>query len=308
MRYAIAPLLLVLVSLPVPAWEVSNSGGPVNTEYHEAFSAITPDGLTMYISSDRPGGYGIAKRGVSMGDASFDIYVSHRESLDSPWGPVVNLGANINSSVSEHSPMLSPDGHYLYFMSNRSSGFGGADIYRSYRENITDDQGWGTAENLGEGVNGPNLESCPVLYQSEDGISHLFYAKASGSGLDTIDFAVSQFDPDSNRFMPSRKVEISTPGLDAHLDPWHGLIWGGQYPDGFGGSDIWRTKRIEAETDLTKSWTRPTNLGAGINSEYEEQMPSTTHDGSRLFFNSDRPGGHGAMDIYEAQMDEPHKF
>lgn len=308
MRYAIAQLMLLLITMPVTAWEVRNSGGAINTEYHEAFSAITPDGLTMYISSDRPGGHGIAKKGILMGDASYDIYVSYRESLASSWGPVVNLGPNINSSTSEHSPMVSPDGHYLFFMSDRSSGYGGADIYSSYREDVTDDQGWGKAENLGEGINSPNLESCPVFYLSNDGGSHLFYAQASGPGLHTIDFKVSQFDPASNRFMASRTVEISTPGLDAHLDPWHGLIWGGQYPGGFGGSDIWRTERIEGEGDLTKSWTTPINLGAGINTEYEEQMPSATDNGSRLFFNSDRPGGFGGMDIYEATVDDSDQF
>ncbi len=42
------------------------------------------------------------------------------------------------------------------------------------------------------------------------------------------------------------------------------------------------------------------NLGPEINTEHDEQMPSATANGSRLFFNSDRPGGYGGMDIYEA--------
>ena len=100
----------------------------------------------------------------------------------------------------------------------------------------------------------------------------------------------------SNRPLP----EISTAAPDAHLDPWHGLIWGIQYPGGFGGSDLWQTERIEGEDDLTKGWTTPVNFGRGINTEYEEQMPSATADRSRLFFVSDRPGGQGGMDIYEA--------
>jgi len=108
MRHAIILLMLVPISMPAMAWKVSNSS--VNTEYHEAFSAITGDGLTMFISSDRPGGHGSAVKGIFFGAASYDIYVTHRESLDSPWGPVANLGSNINTSATEHSPMLSPDG------------------------------------------------------------------------------------------------------------------------------------------------------------------------------------------------------
>ncbi len=303
MRPAIALLMLVLISMPVTAWEVSNVGASVNTEYHEAFSAITGNGLTMYISSDRPGGHGSVEKGIFFGAASYDIYVTHRESLDSPWGPVVNLGPNINTSVSEHSPMLSPDGHYLYFMSARSSGYGSDDIYRSYREDVTDDKAWGEAENLGEGVNGPFIDSCPVYYVSEDGSAHLFYVQASGPELELLDFKISQLNPNSNTFMASRTVEISTPGFDAHLDPWHGLIWGVQYPEGLGGSDIWQTERIDGDHDLAKSWATPVNLGPDINTEYEEQMPSATTDRSRLFFISDRPGGQGGMDIYEAVND-----
>jgi hypothetical protein len=303
MRQAITLLMLVVISLPVMARDVRNPGAPVNTEYHEAFSAVIGDGLTMYISSDRPGGHGAAEKGIFFGDASYDIYVTHRESLDSPWGPVVNLGPNINTSASEHSPMLSPDGHYLYFMSSRSSGYGSGDIYRSYREVVTDDKAWGEAENLGGGVNGPYVDSCPVFFVSKDGSAHLFYVQASGPDLNLLDFKTSELDQKSNSFMASRTVEISTPGFDAHLDPWHGLIWGVQYPGGLGGSDIWRTQRIEGENDLTKSWTTPINLGPEINTQYDEQMPSATANGGRLFFNSDRPGGNGGMDIYEAVND-----
>jgi hypothetical protein len=65
---------------------------------------------------------------------------------------------------------------------------------------------------------------------------------------------------------------------------------------GLGRGDIWQIRRIDNVDDLTKSWTMPLNLGPDINTEYEETMPS----GARLFFMSDRPGGLGGMDIYEA--------
>ena len=116
----------------------------------------------------------------------------------------------------------------------------------------------------------------------------------------TIDLKVSELNTSTNTFLASRAVEISTPAADGHLDPFHGLIWGMEYPDGFGRSDIYRTERIVSEEDLTKSWSTPINAGPGINTEYEETMPSATSDGSRLYFMSDRPGGQGGMDIYRA--------
>lgn len=293
-------LLFFLAAMPVSSWTVDSPGAPVITEYHEAFSAITRDGLTLFISSDRPGGYGSSEPGIFFMAASYDIYVTHRENLESAWGPVVNLGSDINTSASEHSPMLSPDGHYLYFMSTRPGGYGSGDIYRSYREDVTDDQGWEVPVNLGEAVNGPYGESCPVFYLSEDGGAHLFYIQRAGPDPALPDFKVSELDRDTNTFGASRTVEISTPAPDGHLDPWHGLIWGLGYPGGLGGSDIWLTERIDGEDDLTKSWTTPVNLGPDINTEYEDTMPSATADGTRLYFMSDRPGGLGGMDIFEA--------
>jgi len=46
------PLLAVLLTACAPGWTVRNSGAPFNTEYHEAFSSITKDGLTPFVSSD----------------------------------------------------------------------------------------------------------------------------------------------------------------------------------------------------------------------------------------------------------------
>ena len=120
MGRAATALMLVLIYMPVMAWEVSNSGTSVNTDYHEAFSAITTDGLTLFISSDRPGGYGSSEQGVFWMAASYDIYVTHRESLDSAWGPVVNLGSKLSRTEDHDSPdtvkvVAGTDGQALCF-------------------------------------------------------------------------------------------------------------------------------------------------------------------------------------------------
>ena len=111
------------------------------------------------------------------------------------------------------------------------------------------------------------------------------------------EFKVSEWDAETQTFTASRTVEISTPAVDGHLDPWHGLIWGAGYPGGADGSDLWQTERDVTAADLTKGWATPVVLGADINTAYEEQMPSATRDGDRLVFMSDRPGGRDGMDI-----------
>jgi len=50
-------------------------------------------------------------------------------------------------------------------------------------------------------------------------------------------------------------------------------------------------------------WTKPVNLGHAINTKYLEDNPHVSTDGSVLFFDSDRPGGHGMWDIYYSVKD-----
>ncbi len=68
-------------------WEAATNLGPkVNSSYDEFVPAVSPDGLELYFSSIRPGGYG-----------SFDFYVSKRATPNDPWGDPVNVGPAVNS-------------------------------------------------------------------------------------------------------------------------------------------------------------------------------------------------------------------
>jgi hypothetical protein len=72
------------------------------------------------------------------------------------WGEPQNLGPTINTASVETVPALSRDGHWLFFNAfNRPGGFGGFDIWASYRDNVHDDFAWQTPVNLGPGVNSP---------------------------------------------------------------------------------------------------------------------------------------------------------
>lgn len=65
-------------------------------------------------------------------------------------------------------------------------------------------------------------------------------------------------------------------------------------PGGLGGNDLWVSRRDNAD----QPWGPPENLGAPINSSFEENAPALSVDGHRLFFASDRPGGTGGIDLY----------
>ncbi len=51
-------------------------------------------------------------------------------------------------------------------------------------------------------------------------------------------------------------------------------------------------------------WTKPENLGSGINSRYWDSQPSLSADGRVLYFASNRPGGVGKRDIWSSQLTE----
>jgi outer membrane protein OmpA-like peptidoglycan-associated protein len=90
-----------------------------NTEYTEDTPFLSPDGVTLYFASDRPGGLG--KR---------DIYMSKR--LDDTWknwSPAVNLGSSINTTGDDANYSIAASSYYAYMVSSKNS-LGGTDVVR----------------------------------------------------------------------------------------------------------------------------------------------------------------------------------
>ena len=112
-----------------------NANGTFNapvfiTELNRFFSfatvgaSIRRDGLEIYIFAAPPPSQG-----------SFDIFVSTRASLASPWNPPVPA-AVFNSADEEIAPVLSHDGSTFYFASTRTGGSGGRDMYSATRVSV----------------------------------------------------------------------------------------------------------------------------------------------------------------------------
>ncbi|MHC4073261.1 MAG: M56 family metallopeptidase [Planctomycetota bacterium] len=109
-------------SMSDPWGTAVNLGSTVNSSAFDSCPAISADGLTLFFTSTRSGGYG-----------SYDLYVARRTTLDGDWGTPVNLGPTINSSASEIEPFISSDGKELYFSdysSPRPGGLGRADLWQ----------------------------------------------------------------------------------------------------------------------------------------------------------------------------------
>jgi len=94
--------------------EPENLGRAVNSKFREFDPFVAPDGSYLIFASNRPGGYG-----------SSDLYISFLGS-DGSWTPARNMGPGVNSDTPDFTPMLTPDGRYLFFTSLRD---GASDLY-----------------------------------------------------------------------------------------------------------------------------------------------------------------------------------
>ncbi|MBT4345769.1 MAG: OmpA family protein [Flavobacteriales bacterium] len=142
--------------------------GTLNTNGNEgAFSFSSDTGYSVFTACDRFD---------SMG--SCDLYILFNNST-------FNAGKIINSKSWESQGCFSPDGRYLYFVSNRSGGYGGKDIWRSQ---ITDN-GFLEPENLGPKINTEDDEMSPFLHP--DNLT--FYFASSGHvGMGGYDVYISK--------------------------------------------------------------------------------------------------------------------
>ena len=128
----------------------ANLGQNVNSPGFEDGSQISADGLTLYFTSDRPGG-----------SWDLDIWMTTRSTVSDPWTEAVNLGPNINTSEWEFGPYVLPGGRVMLFGSGRPGGIGGHDHWMARRKTASDP--WGMPVNLGPIINSEADDRCAFL-------------------------------------------------------------------------------------------------------------------------------------------------
>ncbi len=138
-----------------------------NIDYNIAHACFTPDGNTMYFSSDKPGGFGKS-----------DIYKS--TFTNGAWSNPENLGAKINTAYDDMFPYISHDGD-LFFASKGHVGLGGFDIFLS-RHNHTSGM-FDEPENLGYPLN-TRFDDFSITTNKEGNIA--YFASNRGDFYDRI--------------------------------------------------------------------------------------------------------------------------
>lgn len=187
--------------------------GELNTEFDEGIVAFSPDAQTMYLTK--------ARRELNA-PTSVEIYTSTRS--DAKWSAPVKFEITADTLSTFGHPAVSPDGEYLYFVSDMPGGYGGKDIWR-----ISLKERQGSLVNLGPDINTEGNDDFP--YVRSDG--SLYFSSDGHPGMGGLDIfrATAVGDPADLRW----KVENMGFPINSAGDDF-GITFG-KGEDGFFGSN-----------------------------------------------------------------------
>lgn len=150
--------------------EVVNGG--LNTEADEGASCLSPDQREMYLTQ-------------CVTDPSYPRYAQIVKSnrSDAAWGKASSVELTKDTLSCFAHPAVSPDGQWLYFVSDMPGGKGGLDIWRV---RITS-AGYGGVENLGEPINTPGNEMFPTFRPNGD----LYFSSDGHPGMGGLDIFIA---------------------------------------------------------------------------------------------------------------------
>ena len=144
----------------------------LNSNDDEGACCLTPDGRTMYLT-------------VCKSDPSYPRYATIATSnrSDASWGKATELKLTRDTLSAYAHPAISPDGQWLYFVSNMPGGLGGYDIWRVQLTT----SGLGGVENLGAPINTPGDEMFPTFRPNGD----LYFSSDGHEGMGGLDIYIA---------------------------------------------------------------------------------------------------------------------
>ncbi len=238
--------------------------GSVNTAFDEGAAAITPDGQTMYFT-------------YCSVDPEYpryaEIYSSSRS--DATWSKPQKVEISSDTLSSYAHPAVSPDGRWLYFVSDMPGGVGGLDIWRAQ----LDSHGIGMIENLGEPVNTPGDEMFPTFRFNGD----MYFSSNGHPGMGGLDIYCAHPDTVNNTW----SVEILPSPVNSSGDDF-GMTFEGVHNRGFFSSN----RKNGRGWDHIYSFERPEVVHTVTGWVYEQdgyELPQSTvymigNDGTNMKF------------------------
>lgn len=262
---------------PVWAESLAGSSSQLNTPSNDGCPILNPYDGSLYIASNRPGGYG-----------NLDIWIAPRSG--DGWGTPFNAGPTINTAADEFCPTPAR-GNRFFFV--RRVAATDTDIY------VVKDLpkgGFQQPQRLPKGpglINSDAEEWSPSWFEAPDGREFLYFASTRVAhpaqdiyysvNLGPANFATGGVNGSSSDNRPN----VSRNGLE--------IVWDSNRFGGLGMTDIWTAHR----NSVDEPWGTAIHLGNGINSSAVESRPSLSWDGTMLLFGSTRtPPGEGSADVY----------
>jgi Tol biopolymer transport system component len=214
------------------------------------------------------------------------------------WAPAINLGPEVNTTLTDGCPFISKDGRRLYFASNRPGGYGNLDIYVSQRDSSEDP--WAPAVNLGPDINGSGNDICPTL--AVDG-HRLFFVSDRPGGCGGQDLYVARRKDKRDDFtwnapdnlgclVNSPANDFTATFFEDEASDQDVLYFSSNRAGGLGGTDIYATSGEEGG-----AFGLPV-LVMELSTTLDDQRPNVRKDGLEMFFDSNRTGTLGTGDLW----------
>ncbi len=265
-----------------------NSKYPESFEMFRQFAAVSDNDSLVIMAENELIGMDLASK---MKPAN-DIFVEP-------------LATDVNTSLTEASPVYGSDGYLYYSTFKRKSKIvitGDEDNYhfKIYRSKKEDDGKWSKPDKLTKKINREAYHTGNVSFSKDGNTMFFTRSRINGDSILSSKIYYSTFDGD--KWQGARELEgVNGNWIATH--PAFGALFGDEVlyfvsdmPGGYGGYDIFYcTNRGGNE------YSTPVNLGETINTKGDDVTPF--YEDGTLYFSSNGHPGLGGLDIYACTWD-----
>ena len=217
-----------------------------------------------------------------------------------------NIGSPVNTEFPEYAPVISLDGSSLYYTARRiradSSNYEhrepGSSQYPEdiYVSHLNENGEFGEPELLEFCTPDQNEATAAVstdmrtiyVYKDHKGYGDIYYSDFQGSKFrEIVDLEIEGINTESWE----THITVSRDGTV--------MYFASDRKGGLGGRDIYRIAK-----DENGDWGEPKNVGAPINSQYDEDSPFIAVDNKTLYFASNGDKSMGGFDIFKTTLKE----